>query len=47
MVYSDEALEELNNYFKSKTAYIGTDGKFLSNLQTDTVSYILHNLTSE
>lgn len=46
IVYSDESIKEVNKFFKSKIAYIGTDGKFIANIETDTLKYILHNLTS-
>jgi len=45
VAYSDEAIKEVNDFFKSKIAYIGTDGQFIANLETDTVKYLLQNLT--
>jgi len=46
VAYSDESIKEVDDFFKSKIAYIGTDGKFSANLETDTVKFILQNLTS-
>jgi len=46
MAYSDEAIKEVDDFLKTKIAYIGTDGKFIANLNTDTVQYVLQNLTS-
>lgn len=45
VAYSDEAVKEVNDFFKSKIAYIGTNGSFIANLETDTIKYILQNLT--
>ena len=45
VAYSDEAVKEVNEFFKSKIAYIGTNGNFIANLETDTVKYLLQNLT--
>ncbi len=44
-LYSDEALKENENFFMSKRAYVGTDGRFINSVQTDTVEFVLANLT--
>lgn len=45
IAYTDEAIKEVDDFFNSTIAYIGTDGKFISNVETDTIKYLLHNLT--
>lgn len=45
VAYSDEAIKEVDDFFKSKIAYIDTNGEFIANLETDTVKYLLQNLT--
>lgn len=45
IAYTDEAIKEVDDFFDSTIAYIGTDGKFISNVETDTIKYLLHNLT--
>lgn len=47
IVYSDEAIEEVNKFLASKKYYIGTDGKITYSANTDTISYILKNMTGE
>jgi hypothetical protein len=44
-LYSQEAIAEVDTLLKKKEFYVGPDGEFTSNLSTDTITYILHNLT--
>ena len=44
-VYSDEAVTEIKNLFNSKRAYVNSDGQFLNDTNTDTISYVLRNFT--
>ena len=46
-VYSDEAVLEIKNYLASRKAYVGTDGKFLASISTDTINYVLYNMTGD
>jgi hypothetical protein len=46
IVYSDEAVREVLEFFKSKRAYVGTNGRFISSFDTSTVALVFHNLTS-
>ena len=46
-VYSDESKAEVKKFLSSKRAYVGANGKFKSSVGTDTVDYIMHNLTSD
>jgi hypothetical protein len=45
IVYSDEAVEEVNKYLASKRYYVGVDGKFSFSANTATVEYVLRNMT--
>ena len=47
VAYSDEAIEEAKNFFETKKAYVGTDGKLLYSCAVDTVELVLHSLTGE
>ena len=44
-VYSDEAVSEIKNFLNSRRAYVGTDGNFLASTSTDTVDYVMFNIT--
>lgn len=44
-VYTDEALDEINKFFNSKKAYVGTDGRFINDTSVDTVMHVLRNIT--
>ena len=44
-VYSDEAVQQVNEFFNSKKAYVGTDGKFTSTIDISTVALVMHNIT--
>lgn len=45
IVYSDEAIEEVKAFLASKKYYVGTDGRINFSANTDTVSYVLKNMT--
>lgn len=45
--YSDESIKELNDFLGRRAAYIGTNGRFISSTNTDTVALTLHNLTGD
>ena len=44
-VYSDEACAEIRKYFDSKKAYVGSDGRFLADINVDTIKFVLQNMT--
>lgn len=44
-VYSDNAIKEIDEFFASRKAYLGTDGKILHSVYTDTTKYVIFNLT--
>ncbi len=44
-LYSDESVQEINDYFRTKKAYLGIDGKFVASTDVSTVALTLHNLT--
>lgn len=46
-VYTDESLNELTRYMKSKKAYVGTDGRFIQDTGVDTIKYVLQNMTGK
>lgn len=45
ITYSDNSIEEMAKYLKTKKAYVGTDGRFLNSTQVSTISLVMHNLT--
>jgi hypothetical protein len=47
VVYSDEAVKEVTDYFKKRRAYVGADGKFISSTGVATANLVLHNLTGD
>lgn len=47
VVYSDEAVKEAEAFMQSKRYYVGTDGKISFSSETDTIKYVLKNLTSD
>ena len=47
IAYSDEAIEETRNFFNTKRAYVGTNGKLLYSCAVNTVELVVHNLTGE
>lgn len=44
-VYSDEAIEEINKTLKSKKFYVGSNGKLNYSVNTDTIKFVLQNMT--
>lgn len=46
-VYSEESIKEVDDYLKTRQAYVGTDGKFLSSTGVVTVELTLRNLTGD
>lgn len=47
IAYSDEAIREADGYFKTKRAYISTEGRLLYSCNIDTVKLVAHNMTGE
>lgn len=47
VVYSDEAINEVDKYLTQKRAYVGTDGKLTSSTNVSTVALVFHNLTGD
>lgn len=47
IAYSDEAMANAEKFFKTKKAYVGTDGKFLYSCAVDTVELVLHSMTGD
>jgi hypothetical protein len=45
VAYTDEAIKEVNLFFQSKKGYVGTDGNFIYDNNTDTIRYVLENMT--
>lgn len=45
IVYTDESIKECNNFYNSKRAYVGTDGRFINDSSIDTITYVLRNMT--
>lgn len=45
VVYTDESTKETDAFLTSKKGFVGTNGKFTADCNTDTIKYVLHNLT--
>lgn len=45
--YTEESIEETQNFLNSKRAYIGTDSKLISSVAVDTVNLLFYNLTGD
>lgn len=45
--YSDESRDEIKRFLSSTKAHVGTDGRFIYPIGTDTMSLLMHNLTGE
>lgn len=45
VTYSDEAIAEVKGFLKTRRAYVGTNGKFISSTNIDTVALVLFNMT--
>lgn len=46
-VYSVESVKEVNNLLNKRRAYVGAEGNFLASCSTDTVNFVLYNLTGD
>lgn len=46
ITYSDESKKEVDTFLKSKRAYVGVDGKFISSVSVSPIELVFHNLTS-
>lgn len=44
---TEESKDEAREFFKTKRAYVGTDGNFISSTAVHTVELVLHNLTGD
>jgi hypothetical protein len=47
ILYSDEAMAEAEKYMQSARYYVGTDGRISFSSETDTVRFVVHNLTTD
>jgi hypothetical protein len=45
IVYTEEAIQEVNKLLKSRMYYIGPNGKINFSASTDTVNYLLASMT--
>ena len=45
IAYSDEAIQECEDYFNNWRAYIGTSGELINSTSVSTVELVLHNMT--
>lgn len=45
VAYTDESIRETDKFLRSKKGYVGSNGKFKADCNTDTIKYVLHNLT--
>ena len=45
MVYSDEAILEVKNFLKSKSFYLDTSNEIAFSSATDTMNYVVQNMT--
>lgn len=43
--YTEETRAEVKKFLKSRRAYVGTDGRFISSTSTFTANLLMHNLT--
>jgi hypothetical protein len=47
VAYSQEAIEECEDFFNSRRAYVGTDGQFINRTGVHTVELVCRNLTGD
>lgn len=45
IVYSENAIAEVDRHFKKKKTYVGTDGRLIDSLSDDVIDFVLANLT--
>lgn len=43
-VHTEESLNEMNEYFRSKRAYIGVDGRLRYSMDYDSIKFVAKNL---
>jgi hypothetical protein len=43
----DESIREVDDFFLSKRAYVGTDGRPIASIAISTVNLVLYNLTGD
>jgi hypothetical protein len=44
---SDEAVEAVEKFFRSREAYIGSNGEFIASTAVDTIDLVMYNMTGE
>ena len=44
-IYTDEAVAEINEYLRSKRAYVNAGGDLVNSPMVDTVLRVLHNMS--
>jgi hypothetical protein len=47
VTYTDESIQEVDEFLSSRRAYVGTDGRALASVAVSTVNLVLHNLTGD
>lgn len=47
VAYTEDAKKEVTQLLKSKSFYLGPDGEFKINFNSDTLQYVMHNLTGD
>src|ERR1035437_2601088 len=47
VIYSDEAVKEVHNFLNSKQFYLDTSNKIAFSSATDTINYVVQNMTGE
>ena len=47
ITYSDESVQEVNDFLEEKRAYVGTDGRFTASTNVSTVALVAHNFTGD
>lgn len=45
ITYTDESIAEIEKYFNSRRAYVGTKGEFINSTSISTIELVLHNMT--
>lgn len=47
ILYFDESIKEARDYFHTRRAYVGTDGRFMASTDVHTTKLVLFNLTGD
>ena len=47
IVYSEEAIEEIDKKLNSRNMYVNSSGNISFTMATDTVNYLLQNITGD